>query len=141
MERYFIIHLGACDIDNWARRSYYNLLFPKIRFESVILGARMIVLSIESFIFTEIAREIQIQFVRLYLWSRGKMVIRLKFKTIIICKSFFGRGTQFKKKKGIVWQLQQFRNNLINSDEYKKIIYIIRGNSIVQEDKEKFAES
>lgn len=46
-----------------------------------------------------------------------------------------------KKKKGIVWQLQQFRNNLINSDEYKKIIYIIRGSFIVQEDKEKFAES
>lgn len=70
------------------------------------------------------------------------MVIRLKFKTIIICKSFFGRGSQLKKKKKrIVWQLQQFRNNLINSDEYKKIIYIIRGNSIVQEDKEKFAES
>lgn len=45
------------------------------------------------------------------------------------------------KKKGIVWQLQQFRNNLINSDEYKKIVYIIRGSSIVQEDKEKFAES
>lgn len=42
MERYFIIHLGACDIDNRARRSYYNLLFPKIRLKSVILAARII---------------------------------------------------------------------------------------------------
>lgn len=43
MERYFIIRLGACDIDNWVRRwSYYSLLFSKIRFKSVILAARMI---------------------------------------------------------------------------------------------------
>lgn len=51
MERYFIIRLGACDIDNWVRRwSYYSLLFSKIRFKSVILVARIIVRSNGSII-------------------------------------------------------------------------------------------
>lgn len=77
MERYFIIHLGACDIDNWARRSYY-LLFLKIRFKSVILGARIIETEATVRDFNNF----------LYLRSRGKVTIKLKFETIIICKRF-----------------------------------------------------
>lgn len=71
MERYFIIHLGACDIDNWARRS---ILFPKIRLKSVILGARIIETEATVRDFNNF----------LYLRSRGKVMIKLKFKTIII---------------------------------------------------------
>lgn len=78
MERYFIIHLGACDIDNRARRSYYNLLFPKIRLKSVILGARIIETEATVRDFNNF----------LYLRSRRKVTIKLKFETIIICKSF-----------------------------------------------------
>lgn len=37
--------------------------------------------------------------------------------------------------------MERIPESLINTDEYKKIVYIITGCSVVQEDKEKFVES
>lgn len=37
--------------------------------------------------------------------------------------------------------MEKIPESLINTDEYKKIVYIITGCSVVQEDKEKFVES
>lgn len=37
--------------------------------------------------------------------------------------------------------MERIPESLINTDEYKKIVYIIAGCSVVQEDKEKFVES
>lgn len=52
------------------------------------------------------------------------------------------------KKKGIdnsdsleVNDMERIPESLINTDEYKKIVYIITDCSVVQEDKEKFVES
>lgn len=37
--------------------------------------------------------------------------------------------------------MERIPESLINTDEYKKIVYIITGCPVVQEDKEKFVES